>query len=86
MAPMAALTFSGLSGIIQAFANLVENAIRHAGPNATIIIEALRGPSVHGSVSDNGPGVPQADRQRILLCLSVLTRAGPHQARGLAYP
>jgi signal transduction histidine kinase len=53
--------------LIQAFANLVENAIRHAGPNATIAIEALRGPSVQGSVSDNGPGVPQAERQRILL-------------------
>jgi signal transduction histidine kinase len=53
--------------LIQAFANLVENAIRHAGPNATITIEAVRGPSVQASVSDNGPGVPEADRQRVLL-------------------
>ncbi len=53
--------------LIQAFANLVENAIRHAGRNATITIEALGGPSIQASVSDNGPGVPQAERQRILL-------------------
>jgi signal transduction histidine kinase len=72
--------------LIQAFANLVENAIRHAGPNATIIIEALRGPSVHGSVSDNGPGVPQADRQRILLRFVRLdaSRSTPGTGLGLS--
>jgi signal transduction histidine kinase len=72
--------------LIQAFANLVENAIRHAGPNATITIEALRGPSVQGSVSDNGPGVPQADRQRILLRFVRLdaSRSTPGTGLGLS--
>jgi signal transduction histidine kinase len=72
--------------LIQAFANLVENAIRHAGPNATITIEALRGPSIQASVSDNGPGVPQAERQRILLRFVRLdaSRSTPGTGLGLS--
>jgi signal transduction histidine kinase len=72
--------------LIQAFANLVENAIRHAGPNATITIEALRGPSVQANVSDNGPGVPQAERQRILLRFVRLdaSRSTPGTGLGLS--
>ncbi len=72
--------------LIQAFANLVENAIRHAGPNATITIEAVRGPSVQASVSDNGPGVPEADRERVLLRFVRLdaSRSTPGTGLGLS--
>ncbi len=72
--------------LIQAFANLVENAIRHAGPNATITIEALRVPSIQAIVSDNGPGVPEADRQRVLLRFVRLdtSRSTPGTGLGLA--
>jgi signal transduction histidine kinase len=53
--------------LIQAFANLVENAIRHAGTGATISLAAMpRGSSIEAVVSDTGPGVPEADRARVL--------------------
>jgi signal transduction histidine kinase len=53
--------------LIQAFANLVENAIRHAGKGATICLAAMAcGTSIEAVVSDTGPGVPEADRPRVL--------------------
>jgi signal transduction histidine kinase len=72
--------------LIQAFANLVENAIRHAGPDATITIEAMGDSSVQASVSDNGPGVPEADRERVLLRFVRLdaSRSTPGTGLGLS--
>jgi signal transduction histidine kinase len=72
--------------LIQAFANLIENAIRHAGPNATITIEARQGPSIRTTVSDNGPGVPEAEHQRILLRFVRLdaSRSTPGMGLGLS--
>jgi signal transduction histidine kinase len=53
--------------LTQAFANLVENAIRHAGDGTMISVMAVRAHSViEVRVSDTGPGVPEADRERIL--------------------
>jgi signal transduction histidine kinase len=53
--------------LTQAFANLVENAIRHAGNGATIrVTAAANGAGVEAIVSDTGPGVPEADRERVL--------------------
>jgi signal transduction histidine kinase len=72
--------------LIQAFANLAENAIRHAGPDATITIEAMGDSSVQASVSDNGPGVPEADRERVLLRFVRLdaSRSTPGTGLGLS--
>ncbi len=62
--------------INQALANLVENAIKYGKPLETsaqtgidkpadILIEARRdGDNVAFSVTDHGPGIPEADRQR----------------------
>ena len=61
--------------ISQALANLVENAIKYGQPvaarpdgkakSADILIEAHRdGDDVLLSVTDHGPGIPEADRQR----------------------
>ncbi|EGP07815.1 basS/pmrB-like sensor protein [Bradyrhizobiaceae bacterium SG-6C] len=61
--------------ISQALANLVENAIKYGQPvvpspdgaakSADILIEAHRdGDNVLLSVTDHGPGIPEADRQR----------------------
>jgi signal transduction histidine kinase len=53
--------------LTQAFANLVENAIRHAGKGAIIRLLAMSdGATVEAVVSDTGPGVPEADRERVL--------------------
>jgi signal transduction histidine kinase len=53
--------------LTQAFADLVENAIRHAGKGATICMMAMsHAATVEAMVSDTGPGVPAADRERVL--------------------
>jgi signal transduction histidine kinase len=53
--------------LIQAFANLVENAIRHAGSGVHVkVAAAVRDSSVHAVVSDTGPGIPEPDRARVL--------------------
>jgi signal transduction histidine kinase len=53
--------------LTQAFADLIENAIRHAGKGADVCIMGMNtGASVEAIVSDTGPGVPEADRGRVL--------------------
>jgi signal transduction histidine kinase len=53
--------------LTQAFANLVENAIRHSGNGATICVTAaVNGAGVEAVVSDNGPGVPKGEHERVL--------------------
>ncbi len=53
--------------LVQLFANLVENAIRHCPPGACIEVLAQRRESaVEVSVSDNGPGIPAAMRAKVL--------------------
>ena len=53
--------------LTQAFADLVENAIRHAGKGTTICLMAMsHAETVEAMVSDTGPGVPPADRERVL--------------------
>ena len=52
--------------LTQAFANLVENAIRHGG-GATVRVEGARaGGAIEVAVADDGPGVPAAERERVL--------------------
>jgi signal transduction histidine kinase len=59
--------------VTQALANLVDNAIKYAGPRpavsdgapAEVVIKAIaEGDRIVISVSDHGPGIPQADRGR----------------------
>jgi signal transduction histidine kinase len=46
---------------------LVENAIRHAGAGAVISLMATsHDAGVEAMVCDTGPGVPAADRERVL--------------------
>jgi signal transduction histidine kinase len=61
--------------ISQALANLVDNAIKYAGPetakingaSAEIVVKAGReGGRVTLSVADHGPGIPAADRSRVV--------------------
>lgn len=53
--------------LTQALADLIENAIRHAGKGAEIhVLVADNGATIEAMVSDTGPGVPAADRERVL--------------------
>lgn len=52
--------------LVQLFANLIENALRHT-PIGTHIMIALRSDDEHAiaQVSDDGPGIPEEERSRI---------------------
>jgi signal transduction histidine kinase len=58
--------------VTQALANLVDNAIKYAGPAvdgtpAEIVVRALSdGDRIRLSVADHGPGVPERDRERVV--------------------
>lgn len=65
------LTVAGDRELIgQALANLIENAVKYGaagGAGARIAVEAWRaGEHVHLAVCDHGPGIPEADRARVL--------------------
>lgn len=71
----------------QALANLVENALRFAPPGSAIDLVAAgapEGPRVE--VADAGPGIPEADRVRVLGRFVRLdeSRSGPGAGLGLA--
>ena len=53
--------------ITQALANLVDNAIKYLSPGSEILVaieQVQSGPSL--VVADNGPGIPQEDRPRVV--------------------
>jgi len=53
--------------LAQALANLLDNAIKYTPEGGTVRLEAARtpdGPAV--TVADSGPGIPEADRERVL--------------------
>lgn len=73
--------------LTQMLANLVENALRHAGPGARV--EVLIARSIDGvrlAVTDNGPGVPEAERGRLFDRFYRLerSRSTPGSGLGLA--
>ena len=61
----------GLDGdrhlLSQALANLVDNAVKYTSAGGRILVAARRdGAAVELSVADSGPGIPAADRTRVL--------------------
>ena len=53
--------------LTQLFANLVENALRHAGDTARITMRlAVVSSTVSAVVADDGPGIPAHERHRVL--------------------
>jgi signal transduction histidine kinase len=73
--------------LVQLFANLVENAIRHC-PKGTTIVLALREErtSVVAEVRDTGPGIPFEERDRVFHRLYRLdkSRSTPGSGLGLS--
>jgi signal transduction histidine kinase len=73
--------------LTQMLVNLVENALRHAGPNARITVKVARpGRAAVLSVADDGPGVPEAERERLFDRFYRLerSRSTPGSGLGLA--
>ncbi|UWQ16961.1 HAMP domain-containing sensor histidine kinase [Jannaschia sp. M317] len=66
--------------LVQLVANLIQNALRH-GTDGQEIALRVRGAEV--SVTDQGPGIPQADRARVLLPLFQLESARQGDGFGL---
>lgn len=69
----------------QAFGNLVENVIAHTPLNAGLIVRAAaRGGWVTMRVADEGPGIPEHERQRVFQRFTRGTHHGPGAGLGLA--
>ena len=72
----------GLLG--QVVANLIENALRHTPAGSRIILRlATPGGSVELSVADDGPGIPEAERDKVLRRLYRLERSRTTAGNGL---
>jgi signal transduction histidine kinase len=73
-APAAAPVRGNRELVSQALANLLDNAIKYAGPNAklngataAIVVKAgSEGDRITLTVEDRGPGIPEADRGRVV--------------------
>ena len=73
--------------LTQLFANLLENALRHAGVGAHIAMSLAQVEgAVRAVVADDGPGVPAHERQRVLRRFYRLdaSRSSPGSGLGLA--
>ena len=67
--------------LTQMVANLVDNALRHTPTNTRIVVASARTTeAIRLTVSDNGPGVPEAERGRIFARFH-RTRRRPRDAR-----
>ena len=66
----------------QAVRNLVENALQHTRPNTTVEVAVSETPAV--TVTDRGPGVPAADRERLFQRFWRGRRDGSGAGLGLA--
>lgn len=69
--------------LTQMLANLVENAVRHGREGGRILIELSPGEL---RVADDGPGIPEAERERVFQRFYRLdeARSGPGSGLGLA--
>jgi signal transduction histidine kinase len=70
--------------LLQLFANLVENAIKHSPPGATIALSAWQEPGrACIEIADNGPGIPAHMRSKVLQRFFRLESSRTTQGSGL---
>jgi signal transduction histidine kinase len=70
--------------LVQLFANLVENAIRHAPAGSHIEISASITPdAIRIDIADDGPGIPEAEREKVFQRLYRLDKSRTTQGTGL---
>lgn len=67
----------------QMVANLIRNALRHAGKGARITVALSADDGVRLRVTDDGPGIPAAERERVLERLYRLDRSRNTPGNGL---
>ena len=68
----------------QVYANLFENALRHAPPGSAITVKVGgRGAVARVAVVDNGPGIPASERENVLRRLYRLERSRTTPGSGL---
>ncbi len=61
-----AIVIGDPDALARALRNLLDNAVRAGGDDGRILVELQRSPThVRATVSDNGPGVPRDERERI---------------------
>jgi signal transduction histidine kinase len=73
--------------LVQLFANLIENALAHTPQGARILMRLSGGR--HGAVaevSDNGPGIPEKERDRVFQRFYRLERSRTTSGNGLGLP
>jgi signal transduction histidine kinase len=73
--------------LASAVANLVDNALKYAGPEATVRVRTRSGPdTVAVIVEDDGPGIAAADRTRVIerFCRLDASRHLPGNGLGLS--
>jgi two-component system sensor histidine kinase SaeS len=70
--------------LIRVLQNLIENAVRYSPPSGLIVVEAaeLPGGLVRISVSDEGPGIPAEERNRIFERFYRMDRSRSREAGG----
>jgi signal transduction histidine kinase len=70
--------------LVQLFANLIENAIRHGPPKIRISLELTEGrDSLTATVTDNGPGIPAPERDKVFRRLYRLEQSRTTEGSGL---
>lgn len=70
--------------ITQILVNLIGNAVRYSPPNCAVRVTLAAGDMAHVTVSDEGPGVAEADRERIFEKFEQAEPRGEGAGLGLA--
>ena len=70
--------------LTQLFANIIENAIRHCPPGTAIAMDCrVVGSEVVVRVTDTGPGIPEAEREKVFQRLYRLEKSRSRPGSGL---